>query len=59
MYLSRLMTNRSLSDIGGVFGKRDHGTVIHACKTVENAMEQDISIRRTVENLQRTVQCGF
>jgi chromosomal replication initiator protein len=49
------MTSRSLADIGTQFGGRDHGTVIHACKTVENTMEQDISVKRTVENLQKTI----
>ncbi|MDR0693204.1 MAG: chromosomal replication initiator protein DnaA [Puniceicoccales bacterium] len=56
MYLCRLMTNRSLVDIGDEFGGRDHGTVIHACKTVESAMEHDVSIRRTIENLQKMIK---
>ena len=33
------------------FGGRDHGTVIHACKTVENMMDQDDSIKHSVELL--------
>jgi chromosomal replication initiator protein len=56
MYLCRMMTSRSLADIGAQFGGRDHGTVIHACKTVENTMEQDISVKRTIENLQKIVR---
>ena len=32
MFLSRELTNSSLSDIGDAFGGKDHGTVIHACK---------------------------
>lgn len=51
MYLSRLLTNQPLKDIGEAYGGRDHGTVIHACKTVENIMEQDESVRRNVEFL--------
>jgi len=51
MYISRLHTNHSLQDIGEAFGGRDHGTVIHACKTVENIMEQDESVARSVEYL--------
>ncbi len=51
MYLSRLLTNQPLKDIGEAFGGRDHGTVIHACKTVENIMEQDESVRRNIEFL--------
>lgn len=55
MYLCRLLTSHSLQEIGDNFGGRDHGTVIHACKTVENMMEQDESIKRTVEFLQKQI----
>ncbi|MBN2234899.1 MAG: chromosomal replication initiator protein DnaA, partial [Opitutales bacterium] len=51
MYLSRMMTGCSLQEIGDAFGGRDHGTVIHACKTVENMMEQDSSVRQNVDYL--------
>lgn len=53
MYLSRILTSQPLKEIGEAFGGRDHGTVIHACKTVENIMEQDDSVRRNVEYLTR------
>ena len=51
MYLSRALTGCSLQEIGNAFGGRDHGTVIHACKTVENMMEQDETVKRNVEYL--------
>ena len=51
MYLSRILTEHSLQEIGATFGGRDHGTVIHACKTVENMMDQDDSIKHSVELL--------
>lgn len=51
MYLSRLLTNLPLKEIGKEFGGRDHGTVIHACKTVENIMEQDDKVKRNIEYL--------
>ena len=51
MYLSRILTKHSLQDIGDAFGGRDHGTVIHACKTVENLCEQDTSMRNSVDFL--------
>ncbi|MEZ5304713.1 MAG: helix-turn-helix domain-containing protein [Verrucomicrobiales bacterium] len=35
MFLARTMTDAKLKDIGDDFGGRDHGTVIHACRTVE------------------------
>jgi chromosomal replication initiator protein len=51
MYLSRILTRHSLQEIGEQFGGRDHGTVIHACRTVENLMEQDASARSNIEFL--------
>lgn len=51
MYLSTQLTGMSLVSIGQVFGGRDHGTVIHARKTVVNQMEVDANVRRTVEYL--------
>ncbi|WOO41449.1 chromosomal replication initiator protein DnaA [Rubellicoccus peritrichatus] len=53
MSLSRTLTSHSLQEIGQSFGGRDHGTVIHACKTVENMMEQDDSVSRAIEYLQK------
>ncbi len=51
MYLSRTLTKHSLQDIGDAFGGRDHGTVIHACKSVDNMMEQDPTARGSIEFL--------
>ena len=51
MYLARTLTKHSLQEIGEAFGGRDHGTVIHACKAVDNMMEQDSSTRGSVEFL--------
>lgn len=51
MYLSRTLTKHSLQEIGEAFGGRDHGTVIHACKAVDNMMEQDSTTRSSVDFL--------
>jgi chromosomal replication initiator protein len=51
MFLARTLTKHSLQEIGDLFGGRDHGTVIHACKAVDNMMEQDASMRGSVEFL--------
>jgi chromosomal replication initiator protein len=51
MYLSRVLTKHSLQEIGDGHGGRDHGTVIHACKAVDNMMDQDASMRNSVEFL--------
>ena len=51
MYISRTLTSDPLKSIGEAFGGRDHGTVIHACKQVENMMEQDGTVKRAVDYL--------
>ncbi len=51
MFLTRTLTKHSLQEIGDAYGGRDHGTVIHACKAVDNMMEQDSSMRTTIEFL--------
>jgi chromosomal replication initiator protein len=51
MYLARTLTKHSLQEIGDNFGGRDHGTVIHACKSVDNMMEQDAGMRNSIEFL--------
>lgn len=56
MYLSRLLTHHPLKEIGEAFGGRDHGTVIHAVKTVENMMEQDEKVRNSIEYLVRQLR---
>jgi chromosomal replication initiator protein len=41
MYLSRRLTRLSLDEIGAYFGRRDHSTVLHACRKVEAALSRD------------------
>ncbi len=53
MYLCRLLTQASLQEIGIAFGGRDHGTVIHACKSVENTLQQEPTTKRTLQFLQQ------
>jgi chromosomal replication initiator protein len=51
MYLSRKMTTASLIEIGDKFGGKDHSTVLHSIKKIENKILQDPSFRETIENL--------
>ena len=51
MYLSRELTKHSLQEIGESFGGRDHGTVIHACRQVENLVDQDDTVRHSFDYL--------
>lgn len=53
MFLSRQMTESSLSSIGEAFGGRDHGTVLHACRLVKDRMEVDAHIRQVVSLLEK------
>ncbi len=58
MYLSRQLTGATLKEIGEAFGGRDHGTVLYACESVEDRMEQDASIRSNVEYLRTQLTKG-
>jgi len=51
MYLSRRLTTSSLNEIGDAFGGRDHGTVLHANRTIEEKMKADEKLRRIVNYL--------
>lgn len=51
MYLARKHTQSSLQDIGAAFGGRDHGTVIHATKTIEDKMGYDASLTEIINRL--------
>ena len=53
MYLSRQLTENSLSAIGEAFGGRDHGTVLHACRLVKDRMEVDPNTRQVVNYLEK------
>ena len=53
MFLSRQMTENSLSSIGEAFGGRDHGTVLHACRLVKDRMEVDANVRQVVLYLEK------
>jgi len=56
MYLSRQLTESSLSDIGDAFGGKDHGTVIHAVKLVKRRMADDERTRQIVRLLDGQLQ---
>lgn len=56
MYLSKQMTQSSLSYIGNAIGKRDHATVLYACKTVNDLMEIDKSFRNKVKEIEEKLK---
>ncbi len=51
MYLARMLTNMSLTEIGSSFGKRDHTTVIHACDKIGEMTKSDASFRAQIDHL--------
>jgi chromosomal replication initiator protein len=56
MYLAKQLTSRSLPEIGRKFGGRDHTTVMHAVKKVEELKAQDHSFAEDVELLRRMLE---
>lgn len=55
MALAKELTNHSLPEIGDAFGGRDHTTVLHACRKVEELRESTRDIREDYNNLLRTL----
>jgi chromosomal replication initiator protein len=53
MALAKELTNHSLPEIGDAFGGRDHSTVVHACRKVEELKETNRQFREDYGNLLR------
>ena len=56
MYLSKKMTSRSLPEIGRRFGGRDHTTVMHGVRKIEELKQQDSQIADDLELLRRSLE---
>ncbi len=56
MYLSKVLTPRSLPEIGRRFGGRDHTTVLHAVRKIESEFDGDNSLSQEIELLKRLIQ---
>ena len=55
MYFAKSMTKSSLSNIGAHCGGKDHATVLHACRTVNNLIETDKKFKASVLELQKKI----
>jgi chromosomal replication initiator protein len=55
MYLSKVMTPRSLPEIGRRFGGRDHTTVLHAVRKIEDLSGGDNTLAQELELLRRLI----
>ncbi|MBL6611174.1 MAG: chromosomal replication initiator protein DnaA [Flavobacteriaceae bacterium] len=53
MYFAKRFTKASLASIGSQIGKRDHATVLHACRTVENLADTDKQFKKYIEDLSK------
>ena len=56
MYFSKKHTKSSLAAIGLVCGNKDHATVLHACRTVNNLIETDKQFRLYVEEIEKRIK---
>lgn len=55
MALAKELTNHSLPEIGNAFGGKDHTTVLHACRKIEELKKTDVDILEDYKNLLRTL----
>ncbi|GAA0208081.1 chromosomal replication initiator protein DnaA [Kangiella japonica] len=55
MSLAKKLTNHSLPEIGDAFGGRDHTTVLHACRKIEELKNESVDIEEDYSNLLRTL----
>lgn len=55
MFFAKQFTKASLASIGSQIGKRDHATVLHACKTVKNLQETDKAFRGYIDDISRKI----
>lgn len=58
MYFCRSLTKSSLASIGAQIGGKDHATVLHACKTVEDLMETDKLFLQHVNEIEKKIRMG-
>ena len=59
MYFSNSLTKSSLAAIGAQIGRKDHATVIHACKTVNNLIDTDKKYRNDIENISAIIDSSL
>jgi len=58
MYLCRELTDASYPEIGRLFGGKDHTTIIHACRQITKAREQDGELHATLDRLKEKILQG-
>ena len=56
MYFAKHMTKLSLATIGSQIGGKDHATVLHACKTVNNLIDTDRQFKGYIEEIEKKLK---
>ena len=56
MFFSKNMTKSSLASIGAQIGGKDHATVLHACKTVNNLIDTDKHFRHQIAEIEKKIK---
>jgi chromosomal replication initiator protein len=55
IYLARQITHASFEQIGGYFGGRDHTTMMHSCRKIEELLHDDPAFRQEIEQLEKKI----
>ena len=55
IYLTKILTSKSLPEIGREFSGRDHTTIIHSVKTIEKLKKVDNELSNNIENLKNQI----
>ena len=55
IYLTKILTSKSLPEIGREFSNRDHTTIIHSVKTIERLKENDLEMTNNINNLKNQI----
>jgi chromosomal replication initiator protein len=55
IYLTKILTSKSLPEIGREFSNRDHTTIIHSVKTIEKLKKEDLELSNNIDNLKNKI----
>ena len=55
IYLTKILTSKSLPEIGREFSNRDHTTIIHSVKTIEKLKQEDLELSANIDNLKNKI----
>ena len=55
IYLTKILTSKSLPEIGREFSNRDHTTIIHSVKTIEKLKADDDELSTNINNLKNQI----